>query len=472
MSSSTPTAASTGQTLRRAAAARDRDAERPEELQRARRAQRQPGDRRHEAAGSSPAVTTPSATARRPARAGVNGARPRPDEHERAARRPTPSRSQAAPSGPTSSNRPTDAASPSWTQTHRRHGHAGAGAAPAGGVAARRVMSPVKRTSDRSVHVELLDIPFDVIEQWSAMDTRRLRLLLELSRRGSMRAVADELGFTTSTVSQQLAVLAREAGATLIEPDGRRVRLTPAGRRLAEHAVTILAARRGRPRRPRPRTPSRPGRCASPGSPPPCAARCCRSSPSSRRATRGAAADPRARAGRGVRAPGRRRRRPRARLRLQPRAGRARPDAAGHAAVVGGVGARRARGRRRPRGAATRPPCSARTPNTTGSSTRATPPTSRSSARSPRSPASSRGSRTASDSLELVAGPDRRRARRRRCCPADQPTRAGRAARSRSADPEVALRSYAVTRPRARELAAAAARARLLTAYGSGRAAQ
>jgi DNA-binding transcriptional LysR family regulator len=74
------------------------------------------------------------------------------------------------------------------------------------------------------------------------MDMHRLRLLLELSRRGSMRAVADELGYTTSTVSQQLAVLAREAGATLLEPEGRRVRLTPAGRRLADHAVTILAA--------------------------------------------------------------------------------------------------------------------------------------------------------------------------------------------------------------------------------------
>jgi DNA-binding transcriptional LysR family regulator len=47
---------------------------------------------------------------------------------------------------------------------------------------------------------------------------------------------------TTSTVSQQLAVLARETGATLVEADGRRVRLTPAGRRLAQHAVTILAA--------------------------------------------------------------------------------------------------------------------------------------------------------------------------------------------------------------------------------------
>jgi DNA-binding transcriptional LysR family regulator len=74
------------------------------------------------------------------------------------------------------------------------------------------------------------------------MDTRRLRYLLELSRHGSMRAVADVLGTTTSTVSQQIAVLAREIGAPLLEPDGRRVRLTPAGRRLADHAVTILAA--------------------------------------------------------------------------------------------------------------------------------------------------------------------------------------------------------------------------------------
>jgi DNA-binding transcriptional LysR family regulator len=74
------------------------------------------------------------------------------------------------------------------------------------------------------------------------MDTRRLQLLLELSRLGSMRAVAESLHLTTSTVSQQIAVLAKETGAQLIEPEGRRVRLTPAGRRLADHAVAILAA--------------------------------------------------------------------------------------------------------------------------------------------------------------------------------------------------------------------------------------
>ena len=67
-------------------------------------------------------------------------------------------------------------------------------------------------------------------------------MLLELSRLGSMHAVADVLGTTTSTVSQGIAALARDVGTPLLEPDGRRVRLTPAGRRLSEHAVTILAA--------------------------------------------------------------------------------------------------------------------------------------------------------------------------------------------------------------------------------------
>ena len=74
------------------------------------------------------------------------------------------------------------------------------------------------------------------------MQTRRLEVLLELSRSGSMRAVAEQLGTTTSTVSQQIAKLAQETGTALVEPDGRRVRLTPAGRRLAAHAVTILGA--------------------------------------------------------------------------------------------------------------------------------------------------------------------------------------------------------------------------------------
>jgi DNA-binding transcriptional LysR family regulator len=57
-----------------------------------------------------------------------------------------------------------------------------------------------------------------------------------------MHAVAESMHTSASTVSQQIATLSREAGVPLVEPVGRRVRLTPAGRRLADHAVTILAA--------------------------------------------------------------------------------------------------------------------------------------------------------------------------------------------------------------------------------------
>lgn len=73
------------------------------------------------------------------------------------------------------------------------------------------------------------------------VDTRRLLFLTELARLGSMQRVAAELGVTTSTVSQQIAALGRDFRVPLIEPDGRRVRLTPAGRRLTDHAATILA---------------------------------------------------------------------------------------------------------------------------------------------------------------------------------------------------------------------------------------
>lgn len=74
------------------------------------------------------------------------------------------------------------------------------------------------------------------------VDLHRLHLLLELSRLGSMHEVAAELRTSTSTVSQGIAALARDVGTPLLERDGRRVRLTPAGHRLAEHAVTILGA--------------------------------------------------------------------------------------------------------------------------------------------------------------------------------------------------------------------------------------
>jgi DNA-binding transcriptional LysR family regulator len=74
------------------------------------------------------------------------------------------------------------------------------------------------------------------------LDVRRLRFLVELSRRGTIAAVAEAMHMSPSGISQQLSLLEREAGASLLERVGRGVRLTEAGRRLAGHATEILAA--------------------------------------------------------------------------------------------------------------------------------------------------------------------------------------------------------------------------------------
>ncbi|CAM4050951.1 LysR family transcriptional regulator [Nocardiopsis rhodophaea] len=73
------------------------------------------------------------------------------------------------------------------------------------------------------------------------MDLTRLHLLVELERLGTMTAVSEVTGMGTSAVSKHFAVLEREVGVPLLVPDGRRVRLTPAGHRLSEYAVDILA---------------------------------------------------------------------------------------------------------------------------------------------------------------------------------------------------------------------------------------
>jgi DNA-binding transcriptional LysR family regulator len=65
----------------------------------------------------------------------------------------------------------------------------------------------------------------------------RLRLLGLLDSLGTVRAVAETLHMSPSTVSQQLAVLETETRSKLLERSGRRVRLTKTG---------VVLARRGR----------------------------------------------------------------------------------------------------------------------------------------------------------------------------------------------------------------------------------
>ncbi|MFD9734710.1 LysR family transcriptional regulator [Umezawaea sp. NPDC059074] len=74
------------------------------------------------------------------------------------------------------------------------------------------------------------------------LELRRLALLHQFSLRGTIAAVADATGYSASAVSQQLAVLEREVGVTLLERSARSAHLTSAGRRLAAHAATVLNA--------------------------------------------------------------------------------------------------------------------------------------------------------------------------------------------------------------------------------------
>ena len=73
------------------------------------------------------------------------------------------------------------------------------------------------------------------------LDVRRLRLLRELNARGTIGAVALALDYSPSAVSQQLALLEKEAGVPLLERVGRNVRLTAAAQTLVGHTDVLLA---------------------------------------------------------------------------------------------------------------------------------------------------------------------------------------------------------------------------------------
>jgi DNA-binding transcriptional LysR family regulator len=73
------------------------------------------------------------------------------------------------------------------------------------------------------------------------LNVARLRVLVEVAKRGSFSAAAEELSYTQSAVSQQIATLEAEVGLTLLERHARGVRLTAAGAALHEHAEGVLA---------------------------------------------------------------------------------------------------------------------------------------------------------------------------------------------------------------------------------------
>jgi molybdate transport repressor ModE-like protein len=73
------------------------------------------------------------------------------------------------------------------------------------------------------------------------LDARRLSLLRDVSRTGSIAGAAQLAGCTASAASQQLSALEQELGIVLLERSARSVRLTEPGRVLVEYAHRVLA---------------------------------------------------------------------------------------------------------------------------------------------------------------------------------------------------------------------------------------
>lgn len=72
-------------------------------------------------------------------------------------------------------------------------------------------------------------------------EVKHLRVLREVSERGSFSAAAEALGYTQPAISQQVAALERKAGMKLLNRTPRGIWLTDAGRVLLDHAEAILA---------------------------------------------------------------------------------------------------------------------------------------------------------------------------------------------------------------------------------------
>ncbi|GAA0551025.1 LysR family transcriptional regulator [Paractinoplanes ferrugineus] len=72
------------------------------------------------------------------------------------------------------------------------------------------------------------------------LDVTRLRVLVAVARHGSVTAAAQALHYAQPSVSHHLARLEAETGSRLVQRAGRGIRLTEAGRVLADRAEEIL----------------------------------------------------------------------------------------------------------------------------------------------------------------------------------------------------------------------------------------
>jgi DNA-binding transcriptional LysR family regulator len=83
----------------------------------------------------------------------------------------------------------------------------------------------------------------DTDQSWQRIQLRHLVALDAVATTGSFRGAAQRLGYSLSTLSEQIATLERLVSQPLvIRPGGRRaISITPAGQRLLDHATEIAA---------------------------------------------------------------------------------------------------------------------------------------------------------------------------------------------------------------------------------------
>ena len=73
-------------------------------------------------------------------------------------------------------------------------------------------------------------------------DLRKMAVFASVVQHGSMSAAARALSMSTSAVSQQVRLLEQGSGVTLLHRSTRKLTLTDAGARFAEHCASMVAA--------------------------------------------------------------------------------------------------------------------------------------------------------------------------------------------------------------------------------------
>lgn len=98
-----------------------------------------------------------------------------------------------------------------------------------------------KHDEKRFIGIEIIALAYD--RPVGHLELRHLRALVAISEEGTFGRAAERLGYSQSTVSQQVAALERDVGGSLfVRPGGpKAVRLTPLGSLVLEGGRELLA---------------------------------------------------------------------------------------------------------------------------------------------------------------------------------------------------------------------------------------